>query len=111
MGSHVEFQTWWFWFHAFATIWKFVGAVGKTPNLDLPSSKSASLAMTAELQDKQKVVKKHNAIAFANLTMALDSPSLIGMLMRAHNRGLASKGTHPVELVVKEEVAPCKLSW
>ena len=29
------------------------------------------------------MAKKQNVIAYANLTMALESPSLIGMLMRA----------------------------
>ena len=35
MGSHIDFQTWWFQFHAFAMVWKFAGAVGKVPDVDL----------------------------------------------------------------------------
>ena len=57
-GSHVDFPTWWFRFHAFATVWKFAGAIGKVPEVDLPSSESASLSMTADIQDRQKVAKK-----------------------------------------------------
>ena len=37
----------------------------------------------ANVAEKQKIAKKRNAIAFANLAAALDSPSLIGILMRA----------------------------
>ena len=29
MGSHTDFHTWWFCFHAFATMWKFADAVGR----------------------------------------------------------------------------------
>ena len=74
---------WWFQFHAFAMLWKFAGAVGKVPEVDLPSSENASLSTNTDIQDRQKVAKKQNAIAYANLTIALQSPSLIGTLMRA----------------------------
>ena len=80
MGTHDDFWTWWFHFHSFATVWKFMAAIGKVPEVDLPVSDTASLSTTAEEGDKQKVGKQ-NAITFANLTTALDSPSLIGMLM------------------------------
>ena len=49
MGSHVEFQTWWFQFEVFATMWKFSIAVGKVPEVDIQSSESASCVMNAEL--------------------------------------------------------------
>ena len=81
MGTHVVFQTLWFHFWAFATAWKFTAAIGKVPEVDLPVSKTGSLSMTTEVGDRQKVAKKQNAITFAGLTTALDSPSLIGMLM------------------------------
>ena len=29
MGSHTDFHTWWFCFHAFATMWKFADAIGR----------------------------------------------------------------------------------
>ena len=51
-GSHVEFQTWWFQFHAFATVWNFVGAVGKLPEVDLPSSEPESFVMNLAGQTK-----------------------------------------------------------
>ena len=82
-GKHVEFHTWWFHFQAFATVWKFTAAIGKVPEMDLPASESTSLSTTAEVGDRQKAEKKQNAIAFANLTTALDSTSLIGTLMQA----------------------------
>ena len=82
-GDHKHFQTWWFRFSAFATMWKFKPAVGQTAELDLPESEAAALNTDANVAEKQKMAKKRNAIAFANLTAALDSPSLIGILMRA----------------------------
>ena len=82
-GDHKHFQTWWFRFSAFATVWKFKQAVGQTEDLDLPASEGAALNTDANIAEKQKMAKKRNAIAFANLTTALDSPSLIGILMRA----------------------------
>ena len=82
-GDHKHFQTWWFRFSAFATVWKFKQAVGQTEDPDLPASEGAALNTDANTAEKQKMAKKRNAIAFANLTTALDSPSLIGILMRA----------------------------
>ena len=75
-------------------VWKFTAVIGKLPEVDLPVREDASLLTTAEVADRQRAAKKHNAIAFADLTMALDSPSLIGMLMQAQTddwpSGLAS---------------------
>ena len=93
-GTHVDFQTWWFQFQPFTTVWKFAAERGKASEVDLPVSKTASLSMTAEVGDRQKVAKKQNVITFVNLTTALDSPSLIGMLMQPQTAdwpsGLAS---------------------
>ena len=50
---------------------------------DLSTTASAEFTKDEEMQCKQMLAKKGNTIAFANLTMALDSPSLIGMLMQA----------------------------
>ena len=82
-GDHKLFQTWWFRFSAFATMWKFKPAIGQSEEPDLPESEAAALSTDANVAEKQKMAKKRNAIAFANLTAALDSPSLIGILMRA----------------------------
>ena len=82
-GDHKHFQTWWFQFSAFATMWKFKSAIGQSEELDLPESKTVALNTDTNVAEKQKMAKKRNAIAFANLTAALDSPSLIGILMRA----------------------------
>ena len=49
MGSHVDCQTWWFQFHAFATVWKFAGAIGKVLEVDLQGSESVSLSTTANI--------------------------------------------------------------
>ena len=81
MGTHADFQTWWVHFHAFTTVWKFMAAIGKVPEADLPISDTASLSTTMAVGDRQKVAKKQNVITFANLTTALDSPSLFSMLM------------------------------
>ena len=58
-------------------------AISQTEEPDLPESEAAALNSDANIAEKQKMAKKRNAIAFANLTAALDSPSLIGILMRA----------------------------
>ena len=52
-GKHVEFQTLWFSFQAFATVWKFTAAIGKVPEVDLPASELASLSTTAEVVVRQ----------------------------------------------------------
>ena len=64
-------------------MWKFKQVVGQTEDPDLPTSKEAALNTDANIAEKQKMAKKRNAIAFANLTTAINSPSLIGILMRA----------------------------
>ena len=43
------------------------------PEADLPATASTALFMNEETKCKQTLVKNHNAAAFANLTMALDS--------------------------------------
>ena len=78
-GDHKHFSTCWFRFSAFATVWKFKLAVGQTEEPDLPESEAATLSTDANVAEKQKMAKKRNAIAVANLTAALDSPSLIGI--------------------------------
>ena len=78
---------------------QFVGAVGKLPKVDLPSSESAYLVTNTELWDKQKAAKKHNVTSFTNLTTALDSPSLIGMLMRAQTTNWPSDKFEPHDMV------------
>ena len=82
-GDHKHLQTWWFRFLAFASVWKFKSAIGQTEEPDLLESKAPALNTDANVAEKQKMAKKRNAITFANLTAALDSPSLIGILMRA----------------------------
>ena len=57
------------------------GLLRKVPEVDLLATETASLSMTAAVAGRHRAAKKQNMIAFANLTTALDSPSLIGMLM------------------------------
>ena len=38
-GNHTEFQTWWFHFQAFATVWKFAEVIEQTAEADLPQLK------------------------------------------------------------------------
>ena len=66
-----------------STVWKFTEVIEQTSKSDLPATVSTTLSMHEAMQQKQTLAKKHNAIAFANLSISLDSPSLIGMLMRA----------------------------
>ena len=66
-----------FYFHAFMTVWKFSEAIGKTHEADLPATAAAALSSEDVKKKHQMVAKRHNAIAFANLATALDSPSLI----------------------------------
>ena len=58
MGTHVEFQTWWFYFWAFATVWKFMAAIDIVPEVDLPVFETAPLSTTSKVGDRQKVAKK-----------------------------------------------------
>ena len=67
---------------AFATVWKFKSAVGQSEEPDLPETETVALSTDVNVAEKQKMAKKRNAITFANLTAALDSPSLIRILMR-----------------------------
>ena len=63
--------------------WKFTEVIERMAEEDLPTTASAELVKDKEMQCKRTLVKKCNVVAFANLMMALDSPSLIGMLMQA----------------------------
>ena len=57
--------------------------IEQTAEADLPATAITALVMDKAMQCKQMLAKKSNVIGFDNLTMALDSPSLIGMLMKA----------------------------
>ena len=83
MGNHMYFHTWWFCFQVLATVWKFVEAIERTAEADLPATASTTLSKNEATQHNETLTKKCYAIAFANLTMVLDSPRLIGILMRA----------------------------
>ena len=94
MGNHTEFHTRWFHFQVFATVWKFTEVIEQAAEADSPATASTALSMDDAIQCKQTLAKKCNAIAFTNFNMALDSPSSIGMPMRAQMmawpQGLAS---------------------
>ena len=61
-GDHKPFQTWWFRFSAFATVWKFKQAVGQTEDPDLPASEGAALNTDANIAEKQKWQRKETPL-------------------------------------------------
>ena len=77
MENHMDFHTWWLCFQVFATVWKFTESIERTSEPDLSATASTALSMSEVMQQNQTLAKKYNAIVLANLTMGLDSPSLM----------------------------------
>ena len=63
-GDHKHFQTWWFRFSAFATVWKFKSAVGQSEEPDLPESETVALNTDANVAEKQKNGKEEKCHRF-----------------------------------------------
>jgi hypothetical protein len=83
-GAHKSFQLWWTRFTAFATVYKFNEAVRKDgPDPDLPSSESEVLDEDDEDDKKKIAMRKRNAVAMVNLSMAFTSEGSMGLVYKA----------------------------
>ncbi|KAL7571064.1 hypothetical protein ACA910_003778 [Epithemia clementina (nom. ined.)] len=80
---------------AYATVYRFNKAGGKTAETDLPASQAAADALDPKKDVAELAAARRNEIAFANLTMALRSQQCVGLLRKAKTtawpQGLAWK--------------------
>ena len=94
-GTREGFPVWWTRFRAYATVYKFDLAISKDgPEDDLPASESTAIDESTADGKKALAAKQRNAVAIANLSMALASETLMRLIYRAQTTewpgGLAS---------------------
>ncbi len=82
-GEQSRFQVWWMRFRAYAAMAKFVQAIGKTREANLPNNEDADLDLDDDAQKAQDDARKRNLHAMACYTMAFTTDSLMAMLYRA----------------------------
>jgi hypothetical protein len=78
-----DFMIWWVRFRAFATVHRFVLALGDTDEADLPLREDAVLVATADADKPRVAARKRNAVAMANCSMAFTNESNLGMIFKA----------------------------
>jgi hypothetical protein len=83
-GAHKTFQLWWTRFEGYATVYNFVEAINKdAPDPDLPASDAVLLDETVNADKIMIAVKKRNAVAMVNLSMAFTSEGTMGLVYKA----------------------------
>jgi len=85
-GDASRFQLWWTRFQAYAALNKFIEAVQKTRDPNLPAMESTVIDELTDEGKKQASAVKKNAKAFASLTMAFTSERLLGLLTKAKTK-------------------------
>ena len=114
-GDAGKFQVWWMRFRAYATMNKFVQAIGKTQEADLPAQEDAVLDVTQAAEKRQDEARKRNFQAMASYTMAFTTNGLMGMVYKARTvnwpSGIAAKVTEalfnryqPVDVLTTMEI-------
>jgi hypothetical protein len=73
---------------AYAGVLEFALAMGRKIETDMPAEDSTSIDDTTDVGKKQTKAKKRNAIAMANLTMALESAGLMSLVFEAMSNPL-----------------------
>jgi len=85
-GDASRFQMWWTQFQAYAALNKFIEAVQKTRDPNLPATESTVIDDLTDEGKKQASAVKKNAKAFASLAMAFTSERLLGLLTKAKTK-------------------------
>ena len=84
-GTHSSFQIWWMRFMAFATIHRFASAVSKEgPEEDLPESEGSAIP-AGNSGAAARAALRRNSVAFANLSLALNSEQMVRLLINGQS--------------------------
>ena len=80
-GTAENFHLWWTHFLAFARVYRFSKAVDKAKmDADLPATESTPLPTDPDNKEIQEKVLARNAVAMANLTMAMTTESAMSVV-------------------------------
>lgn len=80
-GTHASFQVWWMRFTAFATVHHFLPAINVNgPETALPVNDAAEIT-AGDPGRPAREAKRRNAVAYANLSLAMNTEQTIRMLI------------------------------
>ena len=80
-GTHATFQVWWMRFTAFAIVHRFKAAISpEGAEEDLPATEAAAIPTGADGAAARAAVRR-NSVAYANLSLALNSEQLVRILV------------------------------
>ena len=96
-GDANGFQVWWMRFKAYATVNRFVQAIGRQQEAALPATEDAVLDVNNLAEKEQDDARKRNSHAMACYTMAFTTNSLMSVVYRARTtewpNGIAARVT------------------
>jgi hypothetical protein len=81
-GLRKDFQTWWIRFVAYANMCKFLTALKNGGEASMPSSDAVVIDITTKAGKKIAAAKEINLLAMDNLTMALETENLFGIIYK-----------------------------
>jgi hypothetical protein len=82
-GMTNNFMIWWVHFRAFATVCRFVVALGDADEADLPAREGLVLGEANAADMKQIAARKRVALAMANCLVAFTNKTNLGMVFKA----------------------------
>ena len=80
-GTHATFQVWWMRFTAFAIVHRFKAAISpEGAENDLPATEATVIPVGTDGAPARAAVRR-NSVAYANLSLALNSEQLVRILV------------------------------
>jgi hypothetical protein len=94
-GAPKNFQLWWMRFIAYAMVYEFVEAISNDAlNVNMPLNEAEVLDKSDDIK-KMIEVKRHNAVAMANLSMVFTSEGTsVGLVYKAMNANWPTMDWH-----------------
>ena len=90
-GTHATFQVWWMQFTAFAIVHRFKAAINlEGAEEDLPTTETTVIPAGADGGPARAAVRR-NSVAYANLSLALNSEQLVRILVAGQTTAWPSR--------------------
>ena len=84
-GGQEDFQEWWMRFKGHAARHRFIAALSKVKEKDLPDEDDTNIDETTDIGKKQAAAKQQNADAMDSLIIACRSPTLVSYIYQAQS--------------------------
>ena len=99
-GKDGKFQIWWTRFSAYARVFNFAQVLKEGGESSLPDKEDDVIDGSTDSGKKMTVVKKRNAIAVLNLTMAFTTDSTMALVYKAKTDGWPNGLAHKIVMAL-----------